>query len=97
MVRFEVFDPTGLMQVTNSHAPRLDSLRDKKLGFVSIDEWQAYRTFPLLRDHLRNDAADTELLPLDAFPRGIGPISTESTAQLVAESGVDAVIVGNAA
>ncbi len=97
MFELSFYDPSGTPLDTQPHAPRLDTLQGKKIGFVSIDEWQAYRTFPLLRDLLRRDFANIELLPMDAFPRGIGPVATEEAAALVAASEVDAVIIGNAA
>jgi len=97
MVRLEFFDPSGTLAPTSRHAPRLESLRGRKIGFMSIDEWQAFRTFPLLRDLLREDVPDAELLPIDAFPRGIAPVSAKETVDLVVASGVDAVIIGNAA
>ena len=98
MVTIDFYDPNPTQAaVTTQHAARLDSLHGKKIGFLSIDEWQAYRTFPLLQALLREDFPDIELSPVDAFPKGICPISTEETAALVAQSGVDAVIIGNAA
>lgn len=98
MVTLDFYDPNPVqLAAATPQAPRLDSLNGKKIGFLSIDEWQAYRTFPLVQNLLRDDFADVELLPVDAFPKGIGPISTEATAALVAQSGVDAVIIGNAA
>ena len=98
MVSLEFYDPNPAQpgEVT-PHAPRLDTLDGRKVGFLSIDEWQAYRTFPLLRELLRERFPKVELVPLDAFPKGIGPISTEETAAIVARSGVDAVVIGNAA
>ena len=39
----------------------------------------------------------TQVLPVDTFPQGNTLIGTEETAALVKESGVDAVIIGNAA
>jgi hypothetical protein len=97
MQKIECFDPSGIVPATRKHAPRLDSLNGKKIGFVSIDEWQAYRTFPRLRQLLTDDFEGVQLMPMDAYPRGIGPISTEEAADVVARSGVDAVVVGNAA
>jgi len=97
MVRLEFFDPSGALAPSSQHAPRLQSLRGRKIGFLSIDEWQAYRTFPLLRDLLHEDVPDSELLALDAFPRGIAPVAAKETVDLVVASGVDAVIIGNAA
>jgi hypothetical protein len=98
MVTLEFFDPNPTQpgEVT-PHAPRLGTLDGKKIGFLSIDEWQAYRTFPLLQDLLRERFPHVRLVPLDAFPKGIGPISTEETAAIVGASGVDAVVIGNAA
>ncbi len=97
MVRIEFFDPSGSISPTQWHADRLDTLDGKKIGFVTIAEWQAFRTFPLLAAMLKADFPDIELLPLDAFPHGIASVSTEETAKLIAASGVDAVIIGNAA
>jgi len=38
-----------------------------------------------------------EVLPIDAFPQGNAVIGSEETAAQVKQSGVDAVIIGNAA
>ena len=98
MVTLEFYDPNPARPgEVMPHAPRLDTLDGRKIGFLSIDEWQAYRTFPLLQELLRERFPAVELVPLDTFPKGIGPISTEETAALVAKSGVDAVVIGNAA
>ena len=43
------------------------------------------------------DFAGIEVLPIDAFPQGNALIGTEETAAQVKQSGVDAVIIGNAA
>ncbi len=52
---------------------------------------------PMLKEMLEEDFPGVEVLPLDAFPQGNASIGTEETAALVKKSGVDAVIVGNAA
>jgi hypothetical protein len=97
MVRLEFHDPSGALETTHPHAPRLATLEGKRIGFVSNDQWQAYRMLPLLADLLREDFPGIEVLPPDAFPQGNARIGTEETARLVKESGVDAVIIGNAA
>ena len=97
MFRLNFYDPIGAVAVTNSHAPRLDTLMGKKIGFISTDEWQTHRTFALLESLLKKDFENIDLLSMDTFPRGIGPISTEEASSLVAQSGVDAIIIGNAA
>jgi hypothetical protein len=93
----EFHDPSGAIEVKQPHAPRLATLEGKRLGFVSNEQWQAYRMLPLLKTMLEADFQGIEVLPIDAFPQGNAVIGSEDTAALVAQSGVDAVIIGNAA
>lgn len=97
MVTLEFYDPAGAVEVSQRHAPRLASLEGKRIGFVNNDMWQAYRMLPMLKEMFETDFERMELLPIDAFPLGNALISTEETAALVKGSGVDAVIIGNAA
>ena len=97
MVNLEFFDPSGSIEVTQPHAPRLDSLAGKRIGFVSNEQWQAFRTLPLLKQMFEQDFPGIEMLPIDAFPQGNAVIGNEELAALVKQSGVDAVIIGNAA
>lgn len=97
MTTLEFYDPSGTLEVTVPHAPRLASLEGKRIGFVSNEQWQAYRTLPRLKELLERDFPGITVLPIDAFPQGNALIGTEETAALVKKSGADAVIVGNAA
>ena len=97
MVTLEFHDPSGTLEVTRQHAPRLDTLAGKRIGFVSNEQWQAYRMLPMLKARLEADFPGIEVLPVDAFPQGNALIGTEQTAALVKKSGVDGVIVANAA
>ena len=97
MVKLEFYDPSGTLEVTQPHAPRLASLAGKRIGFVSNEQWQAYRMLPMLKQMLEADFPGVQVLPVDAFPQGNALIGEEATASLVRKSGVDAVIVGNAA
>ena len=97
MVKLEFYDPSGALEVTQPHAPRLASLDGKRIGIVSNEQWQAYRMLPLLKSALEEDFPGVDVLPIDTFPQGNALIGTEETAALVRKSGVDAVIVGNAA
>jgi hypothetical protein len=97
MVTLEFHDPSGAIEVKQAHAPRIASLEGKRVGFVSNEQWQAYRMLPLLKSLLEADFAGIEVLPIDAFPQGNAVIGSEDTAALVKQSGVDAVIIGNAA
>ena len=97
MVTLEFHEPTGRLEARQPHAPRLDALEGKRIGFVSNEQWQAYRMLPMLKELLEKDFAGISVLPIDAFPQGNALIGTEETAAQVRKSGVDAVIVGNAA
>src|ERR1700749_2474386 len=97
MVKLEFFNPSGATEIAKQHAPRLDSFAGKRIGFVSNDQWQAFRMLPMIKSMLEEDFADVEVLPLDTFPQGTSFIGTEATAKLVKDAGVDAVIIGNAA
>ena len=97
MVKLEFHDPSGTLEVSLPHARRLDTLAGKKIGFVSNEQWQAYRMLPLLKEALEADFPGITVLPIDEYPQGNALIGEEETAKLVRQSGVDAVIVGNAA
>ena len=97
MVTLEFHDPSGTLEVTHQHASRLASLEGKRIGFVSNEQWQAFRMLPLLREMLEADFPGIEVLPVETFPQGNVLIGNEETAALVKQSGVDAVIIANAA
>lgn len=97
MVKMEFYEPSGALEVTQPFAPRLKSLQGKRIGFVSNEQWQAYRMLPALKEMLEKDFAGITVLPIDSFPQGNALIGNEETAAQVKKSGVDAVIVGNAA
>jgi hypothetical protein len=97
MVKLEFFDPSGVVEAGRAPAPRLDTLAGKRIGLVSGDQWQAHRVLPEIKRMLEEDFGGIEVLPLDAFPQGSQRIGTADTATLVKQSGVEAVIIGNAA
>ena len=97
MIRLELYDPSGAIEVSQPHAPRVAGLAGKRVGFISNEQWQAYRMLPLLRSLLEADFPGIEVLPIDAFPQGNAVIGSEETAALVKARGVEAVIIGNAA
>jgi hypothetical protein len=97
MTKLEFYDPSGTLEVTQPFAPRIASFEGRRIGFVSNEQWQAYRMLPLLKEMLEADFPGAVVLPIDAFPQGNALIGSEETAAQVKSSGVDAVIVGNAA
>jgi hypothetical protein len=97
MVELEFYDPSGCLEITQSYAPRLASLAGKRVGILSGEQWQAHRTLPLLKSLMEADFPDIEILPIDRFPSGEHAVGADSTVQQVRESGVDAMIIGNAA
>ena len=97
MITLEFHDPSGAIEIKQPHAPRLATLAGKRIGFVSNEQWQAYRMLPKLKALLEADFPDIEVLPIDAFPQGNAVIGSEETAALVKASGVDGIIIGNAA
>jgi hypothetical protein len=97
MITLEFHDPSGAVEVKQPYAPRLASLAGTRIGFVSNEQWQAYRMLPKLKALLEADFPSIEVLPIDAFPQGNAVIGAEETAAAVQASGVDGVIIGNAA
>ncbi|WP_221220717.1 hypothetical protein [Variovorax sp. Sphag1AA] len=96
-MKLEFYNPSGKTETTARHADRLPSLSGKRIGFLSNGDWQAFRSLPLLIRHLREDFHDVDILPLDTFPEGTDFIAEDATIEAVKRSGVDAVVIGNAA
>lgn len=97
MVKLEFFDPSGALDKTTPHAARLGSLAGKRIGMLSNGQWQAYRMLPMLKSMLEADFPGIEIIPEDRFPQGNAFIGNDEVAQQVKDTGVDAVIIGNAA
>jgi hypothetical protein len=97
VVEVEFYDPSGRLDITHKHAPRLASLSGRRIGILSNEQWQAHRTLPMLKALMEADFPATEVLPVDTFPQGEHAVGADSTIQLVKDSGVDGVIIGNAA
>jgi len=92
----EVYDPTGEMEITETHAPRLDTLEGKTICELSNDTWQAHRVLPEVRRLLQERFPNAKFIPYTEFPTGNGGIATEKAAELVVRAGAQAVIIGNA-
>ena len=97
MVELEFYDPSGYLEITQHFATRLLSLNGKRIGILSGDQWQAHRTLPMLKSLMEADFPGVDVLPLDRFPQGEHAVGAAATIQQVKESGVDGMIIGNAA
>jgi hypothetical protein len=97
-VTLKVADPTGAIQVTQIFAPRLNTLHGKTICEVWDNEWEAGRTFPLLRELLQKKFPDAKIVPyteLPTIPEG-QDLAPAALTKLIVEKGCNAVIVGNA-
>jgi len=63
MITLEFHDPSGVIAVKQPHAPRVPTLAGKRVGFVSNEQWQAYRMLPLLKQLLETDFPGRRLPP----------------------------------
>jgi len=97
MVTLEFHDPSGTLDASKPYAPRLPSLAGKRIGMLSNGQWQAFRMLPMLKTMLEADFPGIEVLSEENYPQGNTRIGTAEVVQKVKDSGVDAVIVGNAA
>jgi hypothetical protein len=97
LIELEFYDPSGRIEVTQKHARRLGTLEGKRIGILSGEQWQAHRTLPLLKASMEADFPGIEVLPLDRFPQGEHAVGADSTIAQVRESGVDGMVIGNAA
>ena len=97
MQSLEVFDPSGATEITQLHAPRLDTLEGKTVALLSDDMWQAHRILPMIRAHLEETYSGITVLSETEFPMGTRAIDSEEAVERIVAAGADAVVVGNAA
>lgn len=96
-VSLEVRNPTGILEVVQSHAPRLNQLNGKTVCELSNGVWEDQRTFALIRQLLQKRLPDSKIIPFTEFPVGSEHIDKDSTIDALLAKGCEAVITGNAA
>ena len=94
-ISMEVYNPTGIVETTNSHAPRLNTLGGKTLCEITNGEYEYQRMFPFIRELLQERFPDIKIIHFTEFPIGMTPIDVDGIGELVKEKGGDGVIVGN--
>ena len=89
----EVFDPSGIAEVSVPFASRLGSLEGKTIGLLSNQMWQAEKALKYLQDLLAERYPGARFL----FIAAGAEIQSDPTVAAIAREGCDAVIVGAAA
>ncbi len=94
-VTLEVLDPSGAYEVTTLFAQRLPDLNGKTVCEITDGIWQAWRTFPLIRQLLQKQFPTIKIIPYDQFPQASASVDPNLVAKVKA-AGCQAAIVGNA-
>ena len=95
-VTLELYDPTGATEITQLHAPRLDTLEGKTICELWNGDFEGNRTFPLIEELLKKQFPTAKFIPYTEFPVGRLQISdVKNIGKIVKEMGCDAVITGN--
>lgn len=92
----EVYDPSGVMEISQIHAPRVDRLAGKTICELSNDSWQAHRVLPEIRKLLREKYPSAKFILYEEFPVGNNGIDSEKAVDLLVKKGCQAVVIGNA-
>jgi hypothetical protein len=103
-VRIEVLNPTSQVTISAKNAPRLDTLNGKTICELwATGHWAGEKTFPVIRELLRERYPDVRFVPYTEFPFKERGFSTRESYEayfgkmgdLLKPKGCDAVMVGN--
>ena len=94
-ISVEVFDPTGAVEVSQLHAPRLADLNGKVVCELANAHWEDYRILEAVRRSLLSRFPDVTIVPYTEFPYGY-EIDDERVAAMVKEKGAHAVVLASA-
>ena len=92
----EVYNPSGAIEITEVHAPRLPEMQGRTVCELSDRVWEDFRIFPHIREMLKQRFPDINIVPYTEFPNIYG-IKEDDLVERLENAGADAVIVGNAA
>ena len=91
----EIFDPTGALDVSQLHAPRLEDLNGKVVCELANAHWEDYRILEAVRREMLRRFPDVTIVPYTEFPYGY-EIDDERVAAMVKEKGAHAVVLASA-
>ncbi len=95
-VTLKLYNPTGAFEVTQTFAPRLDTLADKTICMVTNGSWQASRTDALILELLQKQYPTAKFVSTDNFPRLSTTMDVAGLEDAVKAAGCQAAIVSNA-
>lgn len=92
-VTFEVYNPSGSIEIKYMFAKRLDTLEGKTIAQVG-NSWEGYRVHPLIEKLLKEKYKNITIIPFGEMP---DYPDMDKVVDAAKAKGVDAVIIGNAA
>ena len=95
-VVLEVYDPTGSIEVTQLHAPRLPDLNGRTICELGNGKWEDHRIFPVVRELLKKRYPDIKIIPFTEFTYGYD-IDDDTVAAMVKAKGGEAAIIASGA
>ncbi len=97
-ITLKVYNPTGAVDTTIPHAPRLETLAGKTICELSNAAWEYDRVFPVVRELLQERFPTANILPYTEVISLKPDIENlEHVSKVVKEKGCQAVITGMAA
>lgn len=94
-IAVDVFDPTGAVEVTQLHAPRLDDLNGKVVCELANAHWEDFRILEAVRRSLVARYPGVTIVPYTEFPYGY-EIDDDRVAAMVKDKGAHAVVLASA-
>ena len=91
----KLYDPTGNVAITQTHAPRLDTIEGKTIGLVVNDVWESDRIAAKLTELFAAQYPSVTILGPENFTRGSEYITLDNNGiyEQATELGVDGIIV----
>jgi hypothetical protein len=97
-VTLKLYDPTGALETTVVHAPRLDTLAGKTICELSNIAWEHQRIFPAVREEMKKRFPTLKIIPYtEVIDRRMDLENLENVTRVLKELKPDAVIAGMAA
>lgn len=91
----QVYDPTGNVEITQTHAPRLDTIEGKTIALVINDVWESDRIAERLQTLFASRYPSVTVLGPENFIHGSEYLTMDNNGlyEQVSAAGVDAVII----